>query len=150
MAQVHCLSTRGVMLDQCRADVDDLTEVMPGPEDWRNWALHASDELGQEILVMPFSSVLGWPALTELAISHAQSLRIPRHLRLRLDEAKTIWHELLGNIFSSYRPELHYMRGPGPKWRAKHRHEFGLIEFCGPGGHRYREHPAADRTAPVH
>jgi hypothetical protein len=20
-----------------------------------------------------------------------------------------------------YRPELHYMRGPGPKWRAKHR-----------------------------
>ena len=49
------------MLDQCWAVVDDLTEVMPGPEDWRNWALHASDELGQEILVMPFSSVLGWP-----------------------------------------------------------------------------------------
>jgi hypothetical protein len=22
--------------------------------------------------------------------------------------------------FGSYRPELHYMRGPGPKWRAKH------------------------------
>lgn len=21
---------------------------------------------------------------------------------------------------TSYRPELHYMRGPGPKWRAKH------------------------------
>jgi hypothetical protein len=20
----------------------------------------------------------------------------------------------------SYRPELYYMRGPGPKWRAKH------------------------------
>lgn len=20
----------------------------------------------------------------------------------------------------SYRPEKHYMRGPGPKWRAKH------------------------------
>jgi hypothetical protein len=59
-------------------------------------------------------------------MSHAQSLRIARHLRLRLDEAKTIWHELLGNIFSSYRPELHYMRGPGPKWRAKHRHEFGF------------------------
>jgi hypothetical protein len=83
-------------------------------------------------------------------MSHAQSLRIPHHLGLWLDEAKTIWHGLLGNIFSSYRPELHYMRGPGPKWRAKHRHEFGLIEFCGPGGHRYREHPAAERTAPVH
>jgi hypothetical protein len=23
-------------------------------------------------------------------------------------------------LFDSYRPELHYMRGPGPKWRAKH------------------------------
>jgi len=21
---------------------------------------------------------------------------------------------------NSYRPEAHYMRGPGPKWRAKH------------------------------
>jgi hypothetical protein len=23
-------------------------------------------------------------------------------------------------VFDSYRPELHYMRGPGPKWHAKH------------------------------
>jgi hypothetical protein len=23
-------------------------------------------------------------------------------------------------VFDSYRPELHYMRGPGPKWREKH------------------------------
>ncbi len=22
--------------------------------------------------------------------------------------------------FDPYRPELHYMRGPGPAWRAKH------------------------------
>lgn len=25
----------------------------------------------------------------------------------------------------SYRPELHYMRGPGPKWREKHAHPPG-------------------------
>jgi hypothetical protein len=25
-------------------------------------------------------------------------------------------------LFDSYRPELHYMRGPGPKWREKHGH----------------------------
>ena len=24
-------------------------------------------------------------------------------------------------VFDPYRPELHYMRGPGPKWHAKHR-----------------------------
>jgi hypothetical protein len=23
-------------------------------------------------------------------------------------------------IFDAYQPELHYMRGPGPKWHAKH------------------------------
>jgi hypothetical protein len=27
---------------------------------------------------------------------------------------------LIKGLFDTYRPELHYMRGPGPKWRAKH------------------------------
>jgi hypothetical protein len=27
---------------------------------------------------------------------------------------------LLRTIFNHYRPELHYMRGPGPKWLEKH------------------------------
>ena len=27
---------------------------------------------------------------------------------------------LLRSLTDSYRPERHYMRGPGPKWRAKH------------------------------
>jgi hypothetical protein len=27
---------------------------------------------------------------------------------------------LWGALFNNYRPERHYMRGPGPKWRAKH------------------------------
>ena len=26
----------------------------------------------------------------------------------------------VGKLFDSYRPELHYMRGPGPKWHARH------------------------------
>jgi hypothetical protein len=28
---------------------------------------------------------------------------------------------LIMDVRDSYRPGLHYMRGPGPKWRAKHR-----------------------------
>jgi hypothetical protein len=24
------------------------------------------------------------------------------------------------DLFNTYRPERHYMRGPGPAWRAKH------------------------------
>jgi hypothetical protein len=29
-------------------------------------------------------------------------------------------HTLARSLFDPYRPELHYMRGPGPKWHAKH------------------------------
>jgi hypothetical protein len=31
-----------------------------------------------------------------------------------------ILHNLARSLFDPYRPELHYMRGPGPKWHAKH------------------------------
>jgi hypothetical protein len=30
------------------------------------------------------------------------------------------WRQLRTTVFNPYRPELHYMRGPGPKWREKH------------------------------
>ena len=30
------------------------------------------------------------------------------------------WRELRKGFLDTYRPELHYMRGPGPKWREKH------------------------------
>ena len=33
-----------------------------------------------------------------------------------------IWRRLKKEICDPYRPELHYMRGPGPKWREKHAH----------------------------
>jgi len=32
----------------------------------------------------------------------------------------TRWRRLFGIARHPYRPELHYMRGPGPKWHAKH------------------------------
>ena len=30
------------------------------------------------------------------------------------------WRMLVKDLFDPYRPELYYMRGPGPKWREKH------------------------------
>jgi hypothetical protein len=30
-----------------------------------------------------------------------------------------LWRTFCRDAFDDYRPELHYMRGPGPKWRAK-------------------------------
>jgi hypothetical protein len=35
--------------------------------------------------------------------------------RIRI-AAMSLW----GALFNNYRPERHYMRGPGPKWRTKH------------------------------
>ena len=37
-----------------------------------------------------------------------------------LGTAALALQRLLKGWFDPYRPELHYMRGPGPKWREKH------------------------------
>ncbi len=39
--------------------------------------------------------------------------------RLLADLADFV-QNLARSLFDPYRPELHYMRGPGPKWHAKH------------------------------
>jgi hypothetical protein len=35
-------------------------------------------------------------------------------------EIREFWHQFIVAAFHPYRPEQHYMRGPGPAWRAKH------------------------------
>ncbi|MEY9590543.1 hypothetical protein ABIA06_002834 [Bradyrhizobium yuanmingense] len=37
-----------------------------------------------------------------------------------VSDIASILQNLFLDLRDSYRPELHYMRGPGPKWRAKH------------------------------
>ena len=34
--------------------------------------------------------------------------------------ATNAWLTAMAKRTHRYRPEAHYMRGPGPKWRAKH------------------------------
>jgi hypothetical protein len=45
----------------------------------------------------------------------------------RIDLIVTGLHSLIGRARDSYRPERHYMRGPGPKWYAKHRAESAAL-----------------------
>ena len=52
-------------------------------------------------------------------MSAAQITFMP--LLRRLDLLMTGWQRLIDRATDSYRPERHYMRGPGPKWHAKHR-----------------------------
>jgi hypothetical protein len=38
-----------------------------------------------------------------------------------LGEIRSFWRQFIVRAFDPYRPELHYMRGPGPACRAKQR-----------------------------
>ncbi|HML13378.1 MAG TPA: hypothetical protein VK456_08750 [Xanthobacteraceae bacterium] len=46
--------------------------------------------------------------------------------------AVAFWQSLAKDLFDPYRPELYYMRGPGPRWRAKHvQPTVGAVELGG-------------------
>jgi hypothetical protein len=47
-------------------------------------------------------------------------LRVTPTLARLLDAVARRWRWLTASLFDPYRPELHYMRGPGPKSREKH------------------------------
>jgi hypothetical protein len=48
----------------------------------------------------------------------------PRLSALADEPTAPVWlrrvRRVLARMCDPYRPELHYMRGPGPKWRQKH------------------------------
>jgi hypothetical protein len=50
----------------------------------------------------------------------------------------TLWRRLTNAIGPSYRPEQRYMRGPGPKWRARNSRV-----AIGGGPHRRNDNHAA-------
>jgi hypothetical protein len=76
MVQVyfHHSNARGVSMDRRGIFVSDLIEACEEAtrrvrslvaasnlEDWRHWAVHVSDEAGDEIFVQPFAFLLGKP-----------------------------------------------------------------------------------------
>jgi hypothetical protein len=52
-------------------------------------------------------------------------MSVPSPLRQSANVLIINWHRLIERARDPYRPELHYMRGPGPKWHAKHDHAAG-------------------------
>jgi hypothetical protein len=57
-----------------------------------------------------------------MAMIDSASLPAPatRRAAKPLAEFVAFWRAFFARAFDPYRPELHYMRGPGPAWRAKH------------------------------
>jgi len=67
----HCSDDQYVLLDRNGATMD-LAEarehaerivrssvMTPSAEDWRNWVLHVTDDLGDQLFELPFTAVLG-------------------------------------------------------------------------------------------
>ncbi len=58
-----------------------------------------------------------------MATITSASLSSPAHRRdgrtNPFAEIRDFWRQFVARAFDPYRPELHYMRGPGPAWRAK-------------------------------
>ena len=54
-----------------------------------------------------------------MAYSRTNDFAVPFGGRI----VKKVWQFGHTLFTDHYRPELHYMRGPGPKWREKHAHE---------------------------
>ena len=52
----------------------------------------------------------------------------------------SVVHNLMMDVRDSYRPELHYMRGPGPKWLAKHQRG---IKFNSESGGQHHSSPVS-------
>lgn len=58
-----------------------------------------------------------------MALIETNSLSVPAEAgraSALVSEIKGFWKRFFTAAFNPYRPELHYMRGPGPAWRAKH------------------------------
>lgn len=53
----------------------------------------------------------------------------------------SVVRNLIMDVRDSYRPELHSMRGPGPKWRARHQARPGYDSDAVPPAGQYQLSP---------
>jgi hypothetical protein len=75
---------------------------------------------------MIWKSIVSPRAIAAFARRSAMSGFARKTAETACDFARVV-HNLVFDVRDSYRPELHYMRGPGPKWRAKSNRAWTLI-----------------------
>ena len=73
----------------------------------------------------------GWSAMSGFARKTAETV----------SDFAIVAHNLTMDIRDSYRPGLHRMRGPGPKWRAKHQPWLKFDSQALPPADRHRLSP---------
>jgi len=57
---------------------------------------------------------------SEQVKAHAMQVELREFVPASVTPWVSAWRASLADWAISYRPERHYMRGPGPKWREKH------------------------------
>jgi hypothetical protein len=55
-----------------------------------------------------------------IAVLSVSAAYLPRPFASAGHILTVFWQHLTHDALRPYRPERHYMRGPGPAWRAKH------------------------------
>jgi hypothetical protein len=83
-----------------------------------NPTVAASDETGCKA-DQPSAIQVGNGVMTR-AIAVLSAAYLPRPFTSFGRALAAFWHEITRDAVRPYRPEQHYMRGPGPAWRAKH------------------------------
>lgn len=79
---------------------------------------------------MIWKSIVGPRAIAPAAARWSAISGFARKSAETVSDFANIVHNLAMDVRDSYRPELHYMRGPGPKWRAKHQPRLSVASDC--------------------
>jgi hypothetical protein len=78
----------------------------------RSFELHKDWSASMATQIIPMAAAI----FAGLALVSAPT----RSFGHRLGASIEAWRTRARGMLHPYRPELHYMRGPGPKWREKH------------------------------
>jgi hypothetical protein len=95
------------------------TAVRGANSNWHAWAQHGGGGEDDDVFLRSFAALLGKSqAGTEVSMPQRQP-NVRAKPQAPADGLLGFAFALIRSAFDPYRPERHYMRGPGPKWRAR-------------------------------
>ena len=118
------LGRASCMVERVPATASALSAAVPGSP---SIGIHGAGRLCRERhFLCPSKAAAASQAegpMREIVLSVGKQSPVPNsrpELRWLLRQVVEIVEDLCTAISDPYRPERHYMRGPGPRWRAKH------------------------------
>ncbi|MFB9268086.1 hypothetical protein ACFFWD_34000 [Bradyrhizobium erythrophlei] len=69
---------------------------------------------------MIWKSIVSPREIAPASVHRSAMSGLARKTAETVSDFANVVHNLVLDVRDSFQPELHYMHGPGPKWRAKH------------------------------